>query len=186
MEKHWYAYLWIISGIARYAGKGQGERYWQHYLKGKNAFANFLRKSDGEGKWIECQMFYFDTEQEAFDKEKELIAEYGTQWKVEGVKKGTLFNRTSGGEGQSGRIQYEEEKIKRANSNRGKKRTDEFRKRLSEIRTGINQGPPTEEHRGKISAALLGIKRSEETKLKLSQSKKSYYLRRRFSLAGGI
>ena len=73
----------------------------------------------------------------SFDKAKELevllISEYGRR----DLGTGVLVNMTDGGEGSLGRKQSKEEKQKRANSNRGKKRSYITKKRMSESRKGM-------------------------------------------------
>jgi group I intron endonuclease len=90
----------------------------------------------------------FETEQEAFDKEIELIALFKTNIKKYGSDFG--YNLTDGGEGTTGH-----------------KKTDEEKKRMSERMKGNN---PSKEIRAKMRFAKLGTKPSQETINKISKS----------------
>lgn len=79
---------------------------------------------------------------------------------------GYLRNRTNGGDGASGYKQSEETKIKRANSNRGKKRTEEFKDKLR------GKSRP-EEVRLRIKVALIGKKHSPETLDKIKEKRRA-------------
>lgn len=76
----------------------------------------------------------------------------------------------------TGRIQSEEEKLKRANSNRGQKRTKETRKKMSIARTGK---PLSEKHRLSLRVPKSVIPppyvRSEITRKKLSEIAKKQW-----------
>ena len=57
-----------------------------------------------------------------------------------------------------GRKHSDNEKIKRANSNRGKKRTEETKQKISDALTGTIRGPLSDEHKMKVSESLKGDK----------------------------
>lgn len=54
--------------------------------------------------------------------------------------------------------QTQEQIAKRAESNRGKKRSEETKRKISESNKGKIMGPLSDEHRGKVSEALKGDK----------------------------
>ena len=62
------------------------------------------------------------------------------------------YNMTKGGEGGI----TDEVRIKISRALKGKKRTEEMRKKISESKKGIKLGPRTEEHRRKMSKILKG------------------------------
>ena len=55
---------------------------------------------------------------------------------------------------------------------KGKKKSEEHRRKLGEARKGRKMPERTEEHRRKIGEALKGRKRTEEHKKKMSEAKK--------------
>jgi hypothetical protein len=75
--------------------------------------------------------------EDACDLEKLMISEYG---RID-LGTGTLANLTDGGEGVVGINQSQETIKKRADSIRGKKRTEETKKRMSDVRKGIVFSP---------------------------------------------
>ena len=90
--------------------------------------------------------------------------------KEEGVH---LYNMTSGGDGIPGYTHSTETIKKISDSNKGRKLTDDQRRLLSEINTGVKH---SEESRKKISEAIKGKQkppRSEEHKRKLSEAAKA-------------
>jgi hypothetical protein len=95
------------------------------------------------------------------EKEKEFIKLYG---RID-LGTGTLCNLTDGGEGSLGRIQSEEEKLKRANKLRGRKRSPEFVEYIRKINTGKKR---SEEFKINISIRQIGRKHSEKTKRRMS------------------
>lgn len=97
------------------------------------------------------------TEKEANEKEVELILYYGRR----DLGTGTLVNMTNGGEGTCGRTVSKETRKKISDSNRGKVRSEEARKKMcGKIHT--------EEHRRKNGDGNRGKKRTEEARKKIS------------------
>ena len=130
MKKLHYVYVWKVNDIPVYVGKGSYNR-WKWHLTAKTRLGEFLRKADAEGKWITCEMNYCESENDGFEKEKELIAEYGTQLEVKGVKRGTLFNRTIGGKEGKGIVWTDELRAKQSEKQK-EIWTDELRAKHSE------------------------------------------------------
>ena len=87
------------------------------------------------------------------------------------------YNSTEGGD--SG-CRCEETKIRISKSLKGKKRSDEFKKRMSLLKKGKTHKPISEESKKKISDALkgnkicLGRKHSEETKKKIGDANRGH------------
>lgn len=128
------------------------------------------------------KVFETDSEKEAFQMEKALIAKYGR------INNGTgiLSNLTDGGEGAYGWKHTDEAKQKISDAHTGRKISDEQKQRLSEFHTGrkhtneakekiskANKGKSlSEEHKRKISEGNKGKKMSDEAKKKISESRK--------------
>lgn len=122
-ERKFYVYAWVREDYNTYFYIGKGEGYRFKRMQGRNShFINIVNKTT-------CSVLFLHqnlTEEEAFEKEKEVIFNLvnynGYSLDVKGVKKNKgrhLVNQTWGGEGQSGRIM-----------------SDESKKKLSEYRTG--------------------------------------------------
>jgi len=174
----YYAYLHArpntedASGIF-YVGKGKGGR--SHDLSPRNIYhANVLAKHGGD---VLVGRLTCSSEKVAFDLEVGLIK----CLKRMGVR---LTNQTNGGEGTSGLAQTEDHRSKIGAGNRGKVRSAETLKKLSESHKGIvpsNKGKPSPnkgvplsiEHKAKLSVARLannpmrGSTHSEEAKAKI-------------------
>jgi hypothetical protein len=104
----------------------------------------------------------------AKEKEKEFIFLYGRT----DFKKGSLCNKTDGGDGCTGLVHTEEAKIKVSKFNKGKIISEKQKESVSKFHKGKKL---SQEHKDKISLSKLkeknpmyGKKRSEEAKLKTS------------------
>lgn len=179
-----------------YIGKGQGKRVGFHLAEARresntkkqnNLKINKIKKIISQGSEPVMRILFGGlSEDEAKAKEIELIAKFGTRQNVVGVKRGPLCNLTSGGDGTSGHKFTDEQKTnlknainsspnrlskiqKSADSHRGRKHTDEHRKKISESNKGKKN---TEEHIAKYTAARIAngnTLRSDETKKKISE-----------------
>lgn len=98
-QPRFYVYtLASQEGTVFYVGKGQGNRMDAHERNARNEVDTYtcrkIRKVwNSGGQIIKTKVAFFDDEDAAFEKEKELIAFYGRD---------TLTNLTDGGEGASG------------------------------------------------------------------------------------
>ncbi len=133
-----------------YVGKGSGSRFYSHEAKARRGvvshFYNKLRKIWASGM-THRKRKVFETENEAlaFDEEKRRIAWHGRE---------NLTNQTDGGDGPCNPSDEVREKI--AKSRRGRKVSEETRKKQSEA--AKNRQPISKETGAKISAALKGRK----------------------------
>jgi len=113
----------------------------------------------------------------AFSLERSLIFAYRSA----GLK---LANLTDGGEGPSGHVPSPETIAKRAAKNKGQKRSDEFRERMSLMTRGKKKSPEhilalsqsrkgkslSQAHREKLSKALKGRVVTDDHKRKISEA----------------
>lgn len=120
-EKKFYVYEYIdpMNGEVIYIGKGCGDRkdwYWANRNTKDgydHPFRKRLRKIEKQGtrpkvRTVESNL----TEQESFDLEVFLIAEYGRR----DLGTGSLWNLTDGGEGASGHLWSEERGVHMSNA----------------------------------------------------------------------
>lgn len=115
-----------------------------------------------------CHDILFDgmTEQEAKDKEIELIAEYKSNNSEFG------YNLTAGGDGSRGLPHTQQQRSKNSESHKRENLSDETRQKMSEAAKGKIV---SEETRRKMSASRKGKKlppRTEEFRRKISESNK--------------
>lgn len=169
MRSNFYVYAYLRDdGSPYYIGKGTGRRAYQKNKK-THKFVNIPSK--------EKIVILLDnlTEEYALEKEKEFISIYGR--KIDG---GILINVTEGGEKgfacMKGKKHTEESKKKMSESHKGKTvwnkglvgaqtHSEETRKKLSET--------------GKGNKSRTGQKQSEEERKKKSETLKRYYAERR-------
>jgi hypothetical protein len=145
MKTEYYTYMHKRQDDGRifYIGKGQGRRAWS---KCRSKYWNSIVNKHG---LIVEMCGFWKTEAEALEHEIFLIECFRKM----GYK---LANHTNGGEGIS-----------------GYKFSEESKKKRSVLRTGVKLGPMwSEEDKEKIRLRNTGLKRSDETKKKLSIAKK--------------
>jgi hypothetical protein len=155
-----------------YVGKGKGRRMYSHKIiaEQKNShystnlhLYNKISKFLKEGKEIIYEkIFESSNEQETLNKEIFYISQFGTFYRVEGVKKGKLLNLTKGGEGTSGYKLSEATKKRMSNSKLGKKRSPFSEETIAKMRLNATGKPGYWKNK----------KLSEKTKEKMSDIKK--------------
>lgn len=154
-----YAHIDPLSNKVRYIGKGKDRRAWSLSHR-KGYHKNWLAKLNKLGLKPIIEILADNlTEEQAFEKEKELIKSYDD-----------LTNLTSGGEGVSGFKPSEEFRQWIKVFNTGKKQTPETVAKMVAARKGK---PRSESAKKKISMARKGIKFSEEHKRKLSEARRN-------------
>lgn len=180
---NFYVYQYLREdGTPYYIGKGKNKRAYVNNRTIKKPIDPLRIKI------VQDQL----TENEAFNLEIKLIAQYGRK----DIGTGVLRNLTNGGEGVSGRINSKNSIKKRVDANTGKKRTPEQKERMrqaqlarkerteeekiaiaekiSQARKGKGTAPKSAEHKQKLSAIFKGKSngaRTEETKQKMRKPK---------------
>lgn len=185
MQAKYYTYVLVEPATGRifYVGKGSSDRMYRHEKKilrgsstGNHHLDNTIKRIHKSGeRVIHRKIISNVTEEEAFSKEKQLIAQFGMK---------NLCNYTEGGDGWS---PTEETRAKISRANTGKKRSDEARRKISESKTGTkwtearrlqqsklkkgkSQSPKQKAANAIRSAKMKGRKFTEEHRKKLSQS----------------
>ena len=138
-----YAYLRRESRIPYYIGKGKGNRARQ-----KTNRSVSVPKDSSMIKLFQTGL----TSDDAFKLEIAYIKLFGRKNLGEGV----LLNKTNGGEGCPGRKYV---------------MSDYQKRRISETTRGRPKGPMSDEHKQKLSAALINRPKSENAKKAMSLAK---------------
>jgi len=170
-----YRHIRLDNNTPFYIGIGSDSN--GRYIRANNKKGRSLSWKDIVFKGIkyEVEIMLDDiTWEEACKKEKEFILLYGRK----DLGLGPLLNFTDGGEGQFGRKDSEETRLKKSKpksdatklkikmSHQGKDYS--YLKNNAGSKKGVKK---SQEHKDKISLARKGIKHSEETKLKIKLSK---------------
>ena len=129
MKFYTYAHYTADTNEVFYIGKGTVHKQSTYHRAFSTQRRNpyWVNKVNKHGGYKVVILAHWAVEEEAFEHEKMLIGCFNK-----------LTNLTVGGEGQAGRVQSQQEKDKRANSIRGKKRSAETLKKMSEAQK-INQ-----------------------------------------------
>ena len=139
-----------------YVGKGRGDRWRRHEMKGRHTNLHLERiilaaKQDGASLpklKLACDL----TEQEAFDLERDMIRLVGRE-----TDGGPLVNLTDGGDGPAGYRPSKELIARQVAARSGWVRTPEYRAKVSAALKGRKQSA---EHIANVSAAMRGSKKS--------------------------
>lgn len=182
-----YSYLYLRENdTPYYAGKGSGRR----------AFRRFRYDVKPPKDLSKIVIFVMENESLAFESEKALIELFGRKDNGTGI----LRNRTDGGEGTSGAIRSDDFKRKISAAHRGRHFSAERRAKLSAARVGIasprkgvklsaetkyklrvaNLGKPLSlSHRDAIRKGQLGHGCSNQTRAKMRESRKIWWIKKR-------
>lgn len=169
MRNDFYVYAYLREdGSPYYIGKGTGRRAYQKNKK-THKFVNIPKK--------ENIIILLDnlTEECALEKEKEFISNYGR--KSDG---GILINVSEGGEkgfaGMKGKKHTEESKKKMSESHKGR---NVWNKGLVGVQKHNQKTRKKISDKSKGNKSRMGQKQSEEEKKKKSEALKKYYAERR-------
>ena len=146
-DNKFYVYEWYIinTGEVFYVGKGTGNRYKR--LIGRNYFFQCMYDTHD----CNVRKIYENlTEQEAFEKEIEIIKYYKENTNYR------LTNQTDGGEGTSGWKPSKEFRKKQSEIHKKQWKDDDFRNMMLSIRQDENGVYKSEEFRNKISEIVKG------------------------------
>lgn len=170
-----------------YVGKGTGDRDLSHWSRGSHnkPFQDFLSHIKRKGLVALCErVFESALEQEAFDKEIELIAIYGRR----DIGTGTLFNRTDGGEGASGAVRTEEQKLNIGKFSRKNWGDEQYRKKIITSQSKAQSTPKAKDIKSKNSkklweekgnvmiANITAARNTDESKAKTSAQAKAQWV----------
>ena len=181
-----HIYLIRLNGEPKYVGytKNCIEKRWSEHLSAARTgwpqlLYRAIRKHGEQSFTIESIMEHEDAQYLRDVMEPKFIREYNTMANI-----GKGYNLTEGGEGSIGWIPSEETKKKISKANTGKKRSEEVKNRLSELKKGVvpwmKGKSHSEEAKTKMSVAKKGKPspkkgkpgkpHSEETKRKMSEA----------------
>lgn len=149
-----------------YVGKGLRKRVSE--LHGRNKYWRNTVKKYG----FICDIIDDSVSEEvAFEKEKFYIQKIGRS----DLGLGPLVNMTDGGEGVSGRIvspqtkkKMSERSVGHGNNNYGKTTSEDVRRKMSLAKKGKHNHSQSEATKIKLSLLRVGLKNTEESKLKAS------------------
>lgn len=176
--RQFYTYLHCKpDGTPFYVGKGTAGRAWSFCRRNRQHVSTVAKYGRAN---IRVYVFHCDSEAQAFADEVQQIA----QLRAEGCE---LANRTDGGEGTTGHKPSAETLAKRVAALKGKTRTPEQRKLLSELakgriitaeqrakisaaKKGKSMPPRSDEYRAKITARQLGRPMSMESRARIAET----------------
>lgn len=170
MANEYYVYEWYIidTNEVFYVGKGKNFRY--RDIKNRNKFFKDMYSSHN---CMVRKVYENLTEEEAFEKEIELIKYYKTNTNFR------LTNQTDGGDGVSGWKPSQEFREKQSKISRARWADEEFRDKMVQMRQDENSVYKSEEFRKKISQIVSGKNNpnyhnywTEEQKMALSKQRK--------------
>lgn len=143
-----------------YIGKGKGRRKAYHFtpsgLKSRSLKNSIIKKAINDGVEILSEILFSGlSEDEALNKEVELIALYGRR----DMGTGILANHTDGGDGSSGHVKTEETRAKISAAKTGKRRSPETVEKMSIANKGKTM---TRQAREKISRFQRGRVKTPE------------------------
>ena len=152
----YYIYL-IVNKVngKTYVGQRKSSKEWyEDKYMGSGKVLGFAKKKYGVENFEKLLIQYCYSKEETNKAERFWIAEYRRRGKAE-------YNIANGGDGGNGE------------ANKGKKRSDETKRKLSEAHKGNHQ---SEETRRKRSESLKGKPKSDEWRKKISEAQKGKHL----------
>jgi len=163
-----YTYVLVnpLTNLPFYVGKGSGTRYLDHFKEiiagtaHNKHKANTIKKIIREGSQVIVDIVCIaDDEQDCFEKEKQLIEQYGRKNNNTGI----LTNLTNGGEGVCGFVPPDELRRRWSKQRKGPGNGMYGRTHTPEAREKIKQARKEHIKQGKI----IPFKHTEEHKQKL-------------------
>lgn len=147
-----------------YIGKGKGKRCYDHLKSKKNApLPNRIRKIKEWGVEPIIEFICKDVDEElALLVEEEAISLYGRK----DLGTGPLLNLTDGGDGVSNVSEKTRKKL--SDAGKGRIYDDAYRQNMSKVMSGKKKSLT---HVENVRQALIGTKRDESAKLKMSEAK---------------
>jgi group I intron endonuclease len=130
---------------------------------GSGTTFSYAVKKHGKENFFREVLYFFDTRQQAEDKEAELVTESF-------IARQDNYNIKTGG--ASGCLHSTETRQKISESMKGKNRPEETRQKISQSKLGKKRPPRSKEWSEKISKANKGRTPSEETRRKISEASK--------------
>lgn len=146
-SRDYYVYIWHIvdTNEVFYVGKGKGRRYKQ--TSSRNKFFTDMYESHN---CAVTKVYENLTEQEAFQKECELVSWYRENTNYR------LTNQTDGGEGSSGWVPPKDFRDKQSKIHKAQWQDEEFREKMLMIRADENGPYKSQGFRAKISQLVQG------------------------------
>lgn len=150
-----YRHIRLDNNVPFYVGIGSDINFKRAFKKNRNKYWNNIV---GKTKY-EIEIMLTDlTWEEACKKECEFINLYGRM----DLNLGTLCNMTNGGEGSLGKIPSNETRKKIGNAGKGRKKTEEQKKAMSDMFKGRKGKIPNNESRKKMSDSQKGLRAREK------------------------
>lgn len=155
----YYVYEYLRKDLTPYyIGKGKGKRAWSN-------IRTIPKPTDSNLIQIIAHNL---SENEAFLLESKLISFYGRK----DINTGILRNKTNGGEGTAGSFRTDETKIKMSNASKGKPKSFQHKLNISKSKSGIPVSDEVRYRLAQTSKNRIYTPLSEETKRKISESKR--------------
>lgn len=176
MKQYTYLYEDPKTGVLRYVGKGDAHRPASHLKKSSNRqLHNLLQKRISEGYNPRPILIEAATPQSSAAMEIFWIAVIGR----EDLGLGSLFNKTNGGEGVSGKVFTEDERkmLSKLRTEEHRNRSERTKSRYSQVRTAI-AAARTEEQKLELNKKIAestkqGIQALSEEQRAASSAKKA-------------
>ena len=179
--RHWIIYMYTFPNNKRYIGKTcrsmnrrQGDDAWTGYQR-CTLLWNAIQKYNVQN--IKQDILFEGEMTDSYASRLEQICILLFKCNANRFSNPSYgYNLTDGGEGVSGSKRQDEahmlQVMEMIAANKGRKLTDEHKKKLSVAHTGLKIGPMSESTKRKIAMANSRENMSEETRIRRSNSKK--------------